>query len=77
MSLQLIQNKIYEVRGFRVMLDFDLASLYQVETKNLNLSVKSNFKRFFSDFMFQISIEEWKNLRLQFETSSSSPMYLI
>ena len=51
------------------MLDFDLAELYRVETKNLNLSVKRNIKRFPLDFMFQLNSEEWKNLRLQFETS--------
>jgi hypothetical protein len=51
------------------MLDVDLAELYRVETKNLNLSVKRNLKRFPHDFMFQLSLEEWQNLRLQFETS--------
>ena len=51
------------------MLDFDLADMYQVETKNLNLSVKRNLKRFPSDFMFQITKVEWDNLRLQIETS--------
>ena len=51
------------------MLDFDLAELYNVETKNLNLSVKRNLKRFPHDFMFQLSVEEWQGLRLQFETS--------
>ena len=51
------------------MLDFDLAELYRVETKNLNLSVKRNIKRFPLDFMFQLNSEEWKSLSLQFETS--------
>jgi len=51
------------------MLDFDLAKLYCVETKTLNLSVKRNLKRFPHDFMFQLSVEEWQSLRLQFETS--------
>jgi len=46
MDLELIQNKIYEIRGFKVMLDFDLAALYDVETKALNLAVKRNSKRF-------------------------------
>jgi hypothetical protein len=64
-----IQNKIYEIRRQRVMLDFDLAEMYQVETKNLNLSVKRNIKRFPSDFMFQLTNEEWDSLRLQIETS--------
>jgi hypothetical protein len=66
-----IQNKIYEIRRQRVMLDFDLAEMYQVETKNLNLSVKRNIKRFPADFMFQLTNEEWDSLRLQFETSAS------
>ena len=68
-ELQVIQNKIYEVRGLKIMLDFDLAEMYQVETKNLNLSVKRNMKRFPSDFMLQLSFEEWESLRLQIETS--------
>lgn len=51
------------------MLDFDLAELYEVETKNLNLAVKRNLKRFPSDFMFQLNNPEWKSLRLQIETS--------
>jgi hypothetical protein len=69
MDLELIQRKIYEIRGQRVMLDFDLATLYQVETKSLNLSVKRNLKRFPPDFMFQLASDEWDNLRLQNETS--------
>jgi len=64
-----IQNKIYSIRNQKVMLDFDLAELYGVETKNLNLSVKRNFKRIPTDFMFQLNAEEWDSLRLQFETS--------
>jgi len=51
------------------MLDFDLATMYQVETKSLNLSVKRNMKRFPPDFMFQLSLDEWNSLRLQIETS--------
>lgn len=51
------------------MLDFDLAELYEVETKNLNLAVKRNLKRFPPDFMFQLNNPEWKSLRLQIETS--------
>jgi len=69
MELQLIQNKIYEVRGHKVMLDFDLALLYEVETKALNLAVKRNSERFPSDFMFQLTSAEWESLRLQIETS--------
>jgi len=69
MQLEKIQTKIYEVRSQKVMLDFDLAKLYEVETKNLNLAVKRNFKRFPTDFMFQLNEPEWKSLRLQIETS--------
>jgi len=69
MELTLIQSKIYEIRGLKVMLDFDLAEMYQVETKSMNLSVKRNMKRFPYDFMFQLTKDEWDNLRLQIETS--------
>jgi len=65
---KIIERKIYLVRGRNVMLDKDLAGLYGVETKNLNLQVKRNIKRFPRDFMFQVTKEE--NLRLQFATSS-------
>ena len=64
-----IQSKIHSLRGVRVMLDFDLAVLYGVETKNLNLSVKRNMRRFPEDFMFQLTADEWYSLRLQNETS--------
>jgi len=64
MEIQIIQNKIYEIRGQKVMLDFDLATLYEVETKNLNLAVKRNIDRFPADFMFQLTKGELKNLRL-------------
>ena len=63
---------IYEIRGERVMLDSDLASIYGVETKALNRAVKRNRDRFPKDFVFQLSEDEWKNLRCQFGTSSSS-----
>ena len=64
-QLQTIQSKIYEIRGQRVMLDRDLAELYQVTTGNLNKAVKRNIKRFPSDFMFQLTSEEWESLRFQ------------
>src|SRR5882762_2428541 len=64
-----IQNRIYEIRGERVMLDKDLADLYETETKALNLAVKRNIKRFPADFMFQLTKEEFDSLRLQNETS--------
>ena len=55
MDIQIIQNKIYEIRGRRVMLDFDLANLYQVETKRLKESVRRNIERFEGeDFMFEL-----------------------
>jgi phage regulator Rha-like protein len=63
-----IQNRIYEIRGERVMLDRDLADLYEIETKALNLAVKRNIKRFPLDFMFQLTKEEWDDLRFQIET---------
>jgi len=70
MELQIIQNKIYEIRGLRVMLDFDLAEMYEVETRALNQAVKRNIRRFPSDFMFQHSNLEFENLISQFVTSS-------
>lgn len=63
-----IQNKIYELRGERVMLDRDFAMLYEVETRVLNQSVKRNSKRFPRDFMFQLSKVEYEGLRHQIET---------
>ena len=65
----IIQQKIYEIRGEKVMLDKDLASLYQIEVKRLNEAVKRNIRRFPSDFMFQLTKEEWSNLKSQFATS--------
>ncbi|MBD8003128.1 ORF6N domain-containing protein [Phocaeicola faecium] len=65
MEIAIIQSKIYEVRGTKVMLDKDLAELYQVTTGNLNKAVKRNIKRFPPDFMFQLTTEEWKALRFQ------------
>ena len=65
-----IQNLIYEIRGQKVMLDSDLATLYQVQTKVLNQAVKRNIKRFPSDFMFQLTKEEFLNLKSQNVTSS-------
>ena len=70
MELQVIQNMIYEVRGYKIMLDFELAEMYEVETRRLNESVKRNIKRFPSDFMFQLTKEEWQNLMSQNATSS-------
>lgn len=63
------QSLIYEYRGYKVMLDFDLASLYGVETKRLKEQVKRNIKRFPNDFMFELSDDEFQQLRSQFATS--------
>ena len=62
MELQFIQNKIFEVRGERIILDFHLAELYQVETRALKQAVKRNVDRFPSDFMFELTKNEWKEL---------------
>jgi hypothetical protein len=65
MHLKSIQNKIYEVRGQKVMLDFDLAELYEVETRVLNQAVKRNIDIFPEDFLFQLTTKEWKNMSSQ------------
>lgn len=70
MELQTIQKKIYEIRGKQVMLDFDLALLYGVETKVLKQGVKRNIRRFPVDFMFELTQEEFNSLRSQFVTSN-------
>ena len=62
MELQLIQNKIFEIRGQRVMLDYNLAELYEVETRALQQAVKRNIKRFPPDFMFELTKSEWQEL---------------
>ena len=62
---ELVMNKIYMIRGQKVMLDKDLAELYGVTTGNLNLAVKRNKKRFPADFIFQLTKEEFENLILQ------------
>ena len=68
MNNTVIQNKIYELRGQKVMFDFDLAELYEVETKVLNQAVKRNSDRFPEDFMFRLTNEEWKIQRSQIVT---------
>lgn len=62
MDIQIIQNKIYEIRGQRVMLDFDLAELYQVETRVLKQAVRRNIERFPEDFMLRLSTKEANKL---------------
>ncbi len=64
------QTLIYDLRGYKVMLDFDLATLYGVETKRLKEQVRRNLSRFPGDFMFELTREELDNLRSQFATSS-------
>ena len=75
-ELQIIQSKIYEIRGERVMLDRDIAALYNVETKVLNQAVKRNIKRFPEDFMFQLSKTEFQIWKSQIVTSNSDKMGL-
>jgi hypothetical protein len=69
MELTVIQNKIYEIRGQKVMLDFDLAEMYGVETKRLKEAVKRNASRFPVDFMFILTQKEFQGLRSQIATS--------
>jgi len=71
MDLPLIQNKIYEIRGHKIVLDFDLSALYNVETRVLNQAVKRNTKRFPGDFMFQLNKNEWDTLMSQFVISKT------
>lgn len=73
-EIQVIQSKIYEIRGQRVMLDRDLAELYHVKTGNLNKAVKRNMRRFPPDFMFQLDKEEFVKLKndLIFQNGTSS-----
>jgi len=59
----ILVNKIYEIRGLKVMLDSDLAELYGIETKRLNEQIRRNIDRFPEDFMFQLTESEWESLR--------------
>jgi hypothetical protein len=70
MEIEVIQNKIFEIRGCKVMLDFDLALLYNVENKRLKASVRRNINRFPEDFMFELTEMEFTNLRTKFSSSS-------
>jgi hypothetical protein len=69
---EIVMNKIYVIRGQKVMLDRDLATLYGVETKQLKRQVNRNIERFPKDFMFEMTKEEFENWRSQFGTSNSS-----
>ena len=71
-----IQNRIFEIRGERVILDFDLAALYEVSTKALNQAVKRNDKRFPRDFMFRLTPSEWMDMRSQTVTASDTSALL-
>ena len=70
-ELQRIKSMIYQIRGYQVMLDADLAKIYQVETKVLNQAVKRNIDRFPLEFMFQLTQDEFDNLKSQIVTSSN------
>ena len=72
MELQIIQEKIYTIKNQKVLLDFDLAILYEVETKALNQAVKRNIIRFPDDFMFKLSVLEWETMRSQIVTASQN-----
>ncbi|MBM3453360.1 MAG: ORF6N domain-containing protein, partial [Bacteroidetes bacterium] len=72
MELEKIKNSILEIRGKKIILDFELAKMYQVETKYLKRTVRNNLKRFPKDFMFELTINEWNNLRCNFSTSKNA-----
>src|SRR5580704_1587187 len=72
MELQIIRQKIYEIRGQKVMLDFDLAELYGVETRVFNQAVKRNIDRFPEDFMFRLTTEEWDALKYSSQMMTSA-----
>jgi len=72
-----IQNRIYEIRGERVMLDFNLASLYEVETKVLNQAVKRNIKRFPDDFMFQLTSAEFEDIKFQIDANQDASSQIV
>ena len=74
--LERIENKIYLARNQKVMLDRDIAALYEVETKQLKQAVRRNLERFPADFMFELTKEEFKNWRSQIVTSNSDKMGL-
>jgi len=72
-SVQIVERRIYLIRGQKVMIDVDLAELYEVTTKRFNQQVRRNLKRFPEDFMFQLTTEEAESLRSQFATSKLGP----
>ena len=72
MQLVTIQNRIYELNGIKIMLDFDLAEPYEVETRVLNQAIKRNIESFPEDFMFRLTKEEWETMLSQTVMTSSS-----
>lgn len=74
LSNEEIKNLIYTIRGKQVMLDSDIANLYHYKTKSLNLAVKRNIERFPEEFCFQLTENEFENLRFQFETSNEKSL---
>jgi hypothetical protein len=77
LELATLQSKIVNIRGQKVILDFDLAILYEVETRVLNQAVKRNSKRFPIDFMFRLTIEEWESMRSQIVTAYQNKRNII
>lgn len=71
MQIQLIQSRIYTIRGQKVMLDFDLAELYETETRTLKQAVRRNQERFPDDFMFELTKEEFEHLTSQIVITSN------
>ena len=76
MELEVIQNKIFEIRGCKVMLDFDLALLYNIENKRLKEAVRRNLNRFPEDFMFELTEIEFNSLRSQIASSIRSILHM-
>lgn len=70
MEIEVIQNKIFEIRGCKVMLDFDLALMYDIENKRLKEAVRRNINRFPIDFMFELTEVEFNSLRTQIASSN-------
>jgi phage regulator Rha-like protein len=75
MELQVIREKIYEIRGQKVMLDFDLAELYGVETRVFNQAIKRNIERFPEDFMFRLTKEEWRMSQIVISSEGDAENY--
>jgi phage regulator Rha-like protein len=75
-TLGFVERRIYIIRGFKVMIDSELAELYGIETKGLNRAIKRNIERFPKDFMFQLSKKEYQNLKSQIATSSGDQQNL-